>query len=153
MKDSLIKFFASGLFTSYGKLPYPGSRGTIPAWLIAFFLVRGNQPVIIILSAAFTILSVYLSNKAEPIWGHDAKKIVIDEWAGMMVTIILLPYSLLNYIIAFVVFRLADAVKISPARNAEKLPRGWGITADDIVAGVQANLITQLIVYIINNYI
>jgi phosphatidylglycerophosphatase A len=153
MKNFIIKLIASGFFTSYGKFFYPGSRGTIPAWMIAYFLVRGNQPLIIILAGVFTVFSVYVSNLAEPIWGRDAKKIVIDEWAGMMITIILLPYSLLNYIIAFVVFRLADAVKIPPARNAEKLPRGWGVTADDIIAGVQANLITQLIVYIINNYI
>ena len=100
-----------------------------------------------------TIISVILSGKAEKIYGHDARKIVIDEWAGMFIALILVPYSLLNYLIAFVAFRLLDAIKVYPANRAEKLPSGWGVTADDVVAGIQANLITQLTVYIINNYI
>lgn len=100
-----------------------------------------------------TIISIYVSGRAETIYGHDARKIVIDEWAGMLVTLILLPYSLTNYFIAFVAFRVFDILKITPARQAERLPTGWGVTGDDIVAGIQANLFTQLIVYIINIYI
>ena len=71
----------------------------------------------------------------------------------MFITLILVPYSLLNYTIAFVAFRGFDAVKIWPANVAENLPRGWGVTADDVVAGIQANLFTHLIIYIINSYI
>jgi len=149
----LIKFFASGFYTSYGEGFYPGSRGTIPAWLIAYFLIRGDQLILPIAAVVFTALSVFLSFKAERIWGHDSKKIVMDEWAGMMVTLLLVPYSLLNYAVAFVIFRLADAVKIWPANIAENLPGGWGVTADDIVAGVQSCLLTHLAVYIIKSYL
>jgi phosphatidylglycerophosphatase A len=148
--EYIIKFLASGFFTSYGRGFYPGSRGTIPAWLIAFFLVRGHLTATVILAAFFCLLSVYLAGKAEKFWGRDSKKIVMDEWAGMFIALILIPYSLLNYAIAFVVFRLADAVKIYPADIAERLPGGWGVTADDVVAGIQANLLTQLIIYVIN---
>ena len=151
-KSSLIKFFASGFYTSYSKI-VPGTTGTIPAWLIAYFLVGGHRETVIILAAALTVISVWLASAAENVYGHDAKKIVIDEWAGMFITLILLPFSLLNYIIAFVAFRGFDAVKIWPANAAEKLPRGWGVTADDVVAGIQANLSTHLIVYIINSYL
>jgi phosphatidylglycerophosphatase A len=80
--------------------------------------------------------------------GHDAKKIVIDEWAGMMISLIMIPYSLTNYILAFLAFRALDAVKFFPANVAERLPRGWGVTADDVVAGIQANLLTQLLIYV-----
>jgi phosphatidylglycerophosphatase A len=151
--NNIVKFLASGFYSSYGRLPYPGSRGTIPIWLIAFFIVGGNQAAIAILAILLTCFSVFLSGRAETIWGHDAKKIVIDEWAGMMVTLILVPYTLLNYVIAFIIFRLTDAIKIFPARTAEKLPRGWGVTADDIVAGIQSCLLTHLVIYIINQYI
>jgi len=152
---NIIKFLASGFCTSFRKdiLPFPGTRGTVPAWLIAYFLVRGNTPVMIILSIDITLISVYLAGKAETFWGHDAKEIVIDEWAGMFVTLIWIPYSLTNYIIAFLLFRLADTFKIFPARNAEKLPGGWGITADDVIAGVQANIIMQISFFVINKYI
>jgi len=151
-KSSLIKCFASGFYTSYSKI-VPGTTGTIPAWLIAWFAVGDNPTAVIIIAVALTIISVWLASAAENVYGHDAKKIVIDEWAGMFITLILLPFSLLNYIIAFVAFRGFDAVKIWPANAAEKLPRGWGVTADDVVAGIQANLSTHLIVYIINSYL
>ncbi|MCP4706089.1 MAG: phosphatidylglycerophosphatase A [candidate division Zixibacteria bacterium] len=152
--DNLIKFLASGFYSSYGKkIPIPGTRGTVPIWLIAFFLIKGNQPVTIGLAIIITILSIYLSGKAEKFWGHDAGRIVIDEWAGMMITLILVPYSLINYIAAFIFFRITDVIKIPPARNAEKLPGGWGITIDDVVAGIQANILTHIFVYIMNNYV
>ncbi|HDL02866.1 MAG TPA: phosphatidylglycerophosphatase A [candidate division Zixibacteria bacterium] len=151
-KSSIIRFFASGFYTGYSKI-VPGTTGTIPAWLIAYFAVGDNRRIIIIGAVVLTIISVRLASAAENIYGHDAKKIVIDEWAGMFITLILVPYSLLNYIIAFVAFRGFDAVKIWPANAAEKLPRGWGVTADDVVAGIQANFFTHLIIYIINSYI
>lgn len=151
-KSAVIKFFASGFYTGYSRI-VPGTTGTIPAWLIAYFVVGDNPIIIIILSVLLTIISVYLSEKAEMIFGHDAKKIVIDEWAGMMITLILIPYSLLNYLIAFVAFRGFDAIKIFPANVAERLPGGWGVTADDIIAAIQANLATQLTLYILNHYI
>ncbi len=127
----------------------------MPAWLIAYFLIGGrlNGYAMIIAAALSIIISILLASAAEKFYGHDSKKIVIDEWAGMMITLILVPYSLINYIIAFIAFRFFDAVKIPPASNVEKLPSGWGVTADDVVAGVQANLLTQLLIYIINNYI
>ncbi|MCX6830261.1 MAG: phosphatidylglycerophosphatase A [candidate division Zixibacteria bacterium] len=143
----LIKFFASGLFTGYSPI-VPGTTGTIPAWLLAYFMLGRNPDLIIIFSVAFIIISVFLAGKAEPLLGHDAKKIVIDEWAGMMISLIMIPYSLTNYILAFLAFRALDAVKFFPANVAERLPRGWGVTADDVVAGIQANLLTQLLIYV-----
>jgi len=100
-----------------------------------------------------TLVSVFLAGKAEKLFGHDAGKIVIDEWAGMLITLIAVPFSLTNYITAFIAFRFFDVVKIYPANAAEKLPSGWGVTADDVVAGVQACFATHLTIYIINNYI
>nr|MBN2278539.1 phosphatidylglycerophosphatase A [candidate division Zixibacteria bacterium] len=151
-KNSIIKFLASGFYCSYSKI-VPGSTGTIPAWLIACFFLKGHETATIMAAVAATVISVFLAGEAEKIYGHDAKRIVIDEWAGMFITLILVPYSLLNFGLAFIYFRLLDAVKIWPANAAERLPRGWGVTADDVVAGIQANLLTQLTVYIINHYI
>ena len=147
-KTAIIKLFASGFYSGYSKI-VPGTTGTIPAWLIAYFLLGDNQTVVISAAAVATVISVYLSGLAEKVYGYDAKKIVIDEWAGMFIALILVPFSLRNYIIAFVAFRAFDAVKVPPARTAEKLPGGWGVTADDVVAGIQANLLTQLVIYLV----
>lgn len=76
--------------------------------------------------------------------GHDSRYIVIDEWAGMFVAVLFVPWSLTNYIIAFFAFRIFDVIKLPPAARFEKLPAGWGITMDDIAAGVQANLVVQI---------
>lgn len=70
----------------------------------------------------------------------------------MFVALLFVPYSLINYVIAFFAFRFFDVVKIPPARQLERLPGGWGVTMDDIAAGIHANLATQLAIYILNNY-
>jgi len=151
-KNSIIKFFASGFYSSYSPF-IPGTTGTIPAWLLAYFVVGDNYNWVIILAIALTIISVFLSHLAEGIYGHDAKKIVIDEWAGMFITLLFVPYSLINYLIAFIAFRGFDGFKIFPANYAEKLPGGWGVTADDIIAAIYAGLSTLLAIYILEHYI
>lgn len=147
MKRFLISTLATGLGT--GQAPFAsGSVGSIPPLLIAYFLIQNNQLALIVTAFISIVVSVWISNAAEIIFGHDSKKIVIDEWAGMLITLILIPYSLTNYLIAFVVFRALDVIKIFPARQAEKLPGGWGVTMDDVVAGVQSNIVTFVIIYL-----
>ena len=148
MKKTVITCLASGFYTGYSSF-LPGTTGTIPAWLIAYFLIRGDLVILGIATVVMTILSVILASAAEPYFGHDAKKIVVDEWAGMFITLLFIPYSLINYLIAFVAFRGFDAIKIWPADIAEGLPHGWGVTTDDVVAGIQANLASWLIIYVL----
>lgn len=81
----------------------------------------------------------------------DPKPFVIDEFAGQWVSFLLMPTSLaagwwsFGCVVGlqFVLFRALDVLKPSPAREAERLPHGWGIVADDLIAGVYANLVGQ----------
>ena len=148
MKKFIAKMLATGFWSGYFPIT-PGTFGSIPPWLIAYFLIQNNQLWLTIAAIAATIVSVWSAGEAEKELGHDARKIVIDEWAGMFITLMFVPYSLTNYAIAFFVFRALDVVKIYPARQAERLPAGWGITMDDVVAGVQSNLVTHLIIWLI----
>jgi phosphatidylglycerophosphatase A len=148
-KDTSIKCLASGFYSGYSSF-IPGTTGTLPAWLIAWFLIRGDINILAGATVVMTALSVILASAAENLLGHDSKKIVVDEWAGMFISLLFIPYTLTNYIIAFVAFRGFDAIKIYPANAAEKLPRGWGVTADDVVAGIQANVFAQIIIYILS---
>ena len=148
MKKFIAKMLATGFWSGYFPIT-PGTFGSIPPWLIAYFLIQNNQLWLTIAAIAATIVSVWSAGEAEKELGHDARKIVIDEWAGMFITLLFVPYSLINYAIAFFVFRALDVVKIYPARQAERLPAGWGITMDDVVAGVQSNLVTHLIIWLI----
>ena len=139
---------ATGLFSGYGR-PYPGTWGTIPAWLIGYFLIRGDQIVLAAVILTCLPVSVWSAGAAEKLLGHDCRKIVIDEWVGMFITLVLVPYSPTSYVIAFAAFRGFDVIKIPPARQAEHLPGGWGVTADDVVAGAQACLATHLAIYVL----
>ena len=140
---------ATGFWSGYFPIT-PGTFGSIPPWLIAYFLIQDNQLWLTMAASAATIVSVWSAGEAEKELGHDARKIVIDEWAGMFITLLFVAYSLINYAIAFFVFRALDVIKIYPARLSEQLPAGWGVTMDDVVAGVQSNLVTHLIIWLIN---
>ncbi len=146
MKTALAKLIATGLYSGFGR-PFPGTWGTIPAWLIGFFIIRGDQVLLGAAALLASVLSVWSAGEAEKVYGHDARKIVIDEWAGMFVTLLFVPHTLLAYGMAFVAFRVFDVIKLWPAAQAERLPGGWGITMDDIAAGVQANIAVQIILW------
>lgn len=145
-RAKLIKFLASGLYSGYSPT-FPGTTGTLPALALAWFWIGQDNSAMIITTILMTGLSVWLATEAEALFGHDAKKIVIDEWAGMFIALLFLPYNWKCYLLAFVAFRIFDVIKILGAAQAEKLPRGWGVTADDVVAGIQANLFSLAMIY------
>ncbi len=136
---ALAKIVATGLYSGYFPI-VPGTIGTIPAWIIAWFLLGQDQVLLIVATVITCILSVWSAGKAEELFGHDAKKIVIDEWAGMFISVLFLPYRLDVYIAAFVFFRFYDVIKPYPADKCESAPGGWGVTLDDVFAGIYANL-------------
>ena len=141
MKE-IVRFIATGAYSGYFPI-VAGTIGTIPAWFIAWFFL--SDPIVLIIATIVTIaVSVWSAGRAESFLGHDAKKIVIDEWAGMFVSLLFLPHRLDVFIAAFVFFRFFDVIKPYPSGKAESWPRGWGITFDDIFAGIYANLICQL---------
>lgn len=148
MPSWLTRLFATGLYTGLSPT-VPGTVGTIPAWILLWFFLPSNSIIQVAIMVVICVLSVWFATDAEKIFGHDSKKIVIDEWAGMMVSVLFLPHTLAAFLIAFAAFRLFDVIKIWPAGPAENLPAGLGVTMDDIAAGVQANVLTRIILLII----
>ena len=144
----LTRILATGFYTGLSPC-IPGTTGTIPAWVLLWLFLPEPPAVQIAVLAIIIGLSVWLATEAEELFGHDSKKIVIDEWAGMMVAVLFLPHTLTAYLLAFGAFRFFDVVKLWPANQLEKLPRGWGVTMDDVAAGVQANILAQIIILII----
>ena len=149
MRDNVVTAVATGVYTGFTPI-YAGTFGTIPAALITFFFIRNHLPIAIAAAVISIVISVWAAGEAEKLLGHDSKKIVIDEWAGWFVTALYVPVTWQHMLIAFVAFRFFDAVKIWPARRLESLPGGWGVTADDIAAGVQACIVTHLIIQLID---
>ena len=77
----------------------------------------------------------------------DPGPVVIDEALGYMVTVAWLPQTLGTAAAAFFLFRFLDIVKPPPARQSERLPGGWGIMTDDLIAGVYGNLLIRAAAY------
>jgi phosphatidylglycerophosphatase A len=92
------------------------------------------------------IIGCWSASVVEKCWGIDNSKVVIDEVAGMLVALLLIPVKLPYVIIALILFRFFDIVKPLGIRSLEKLPSGLGVMADDVLAGVYANIILQLVV-------
>ena len=94
----------------------------------------------VIIAASLCLLGVYLCGHAEKLLGHDAGSIVWDEFAGFAVAVWAVPKSWPVVLAALMIFRFFDIVKPPPAGAAQRLPGGWGIVADDVVAGIYTNL-------------
>ena len=144
---SIFVFLASGLGTGFFPLA-PGTVGTVLGVGLYSFLSHLSSSLFLITSIAFIFLSVWIADRAE---GHLQKKdpscIVIDEIAGYFITMALVPWSWLHAWIGFALFRLFDIVKPFPIRRIDRsVPGGWGIVLDDVLAGIYANIVLQVII-------
>jgi phosphatidylglycerophosphatase A len=141
----------SGFFSGYSPVA-SGSAGSAVAWALLWLLCPSGGyrgiPAVAGLGAAAVVLFVggwWLASQAEPEWGKDAKRVVVDEFLGQALAVAFLPKELGPWIAAFVLFRALDVLKPFPARRLERLPGGAGVMSDDVVAGVYANLCVQLL--------
>ena len=138
----MSRFLATGFGVGYLPL-VPGTWGSLLGLLLTWFFVPVSLWSILIWVLVL-IIGAVVSTTAEKDLGHDARPIVIDEIMGMGLALLLAPKRIVYYVIAFVLFRLFDIVKPFPARQAERLPGGWGVMVDDLVAGVYANMVVQI---------
>ena len=116
----------------------PGTFGTLlalPLWWLCRDL---SLPYFVLGVLALIVFSVWISSRAEAYYGgHDVQHIVIDEVAGMLVTLIGVPFRWPELLVAFVLFRLLDALKPFPIGWVdEHVDGGLGVVMDDVVAGV-----------------
>ena len=94
-------------------------------------------------------IGVYSAGRAAPEWGEDPGQVVVDEGVGFLFAVAFLPPSAGTVIASFFVFRAFDIVKPPPARQLEALPRGWGIVADDVIAGLYSNVVIRSSSYLV----
>jgi phosphatidylglycerophosphatase A len=100
----------------------------------------------IVVTLAVLALGIRSAGKVEPEWGEDSYRVVIDEVAGMCITLLFIPVKWPYVLTGLVLFRFFDIVKPLYIRKMELLDGGWGVMMDDVLAGVYANVILQLIV-------
>lgn len=155
--------------------PAPGTWGSMPPVVLAgLLLVLGFGPdsdagrtphwassdwivwngVVALLGFLACVVCASLGDYGEAAFGKkDASSIVADETAGQCIPLLLLPAGALatpglaafTLVLAFLAFRVFDIVKIWPAHGLQRLSGGWGILMDDVVAGLQAMVLLQIL--------
>src|SRR3989338_7482754 len=144
MIQKIVLFLATGAGSGY--LPWmQGTAGSLVGILLYYSLRSMPRGPYLAFVVAFFFLAVWASGLAEVIFGSkDPQRIVIDEVVGMLVTLALLPFSWWTVLVGFVLFRLFDIWKPFPARLLQdRLPGGWGVVGDDVMAGIYANIVLQ----------
>ena len=143
--DRIILFFAAGFGTGFSPI-VPGTIGTLVAIPIELLFSSIRSPVYELTLIAFFFLSTWISDRAQGHWGRgDDRRIVIDEMMGYLVTMLWIPKTIFFVSIGFFLFRLFDVIKPPPIRRLEGLKGGFGVVLDDVMAGVYANIILQII--------
>jgi len=126
-----------GTFFYAGFFPFAPATFASLLFTLAYTLLPGGEMLAHPLVALATlIVSVPVSTRLETIHGTDAGCIVIDEIVGMQIALTLSQPTALGAWAAFILFRAYDIVKPFPAGRSQRLPRGYGVVADDAIAGV-----------------
>lgn len=144
-KKIIIKALSS--FFYVGHLPLiPGTFASIVGAYL-FYLVKDSAGLYLSISAALLILGFWVSAKAEEVFAiKDPKYVVIDEVSGIFLSLLFMPYYDLKVIFcAFLLFRILDTLKPYPVWAMQRLKGSAGIMLDDIIAGIYANIVLQVV--------
>ncbi|HYB98171.1 MAG TPA: phosphatidylglycerophosphatase A [Candidatus Limnocylindrales bacterium] len=143
----VTRLVATGLFAGYSPFA-PGTAGTLVAVPLAPFIamiaVASPFTYIVVLGLLVTCAIWAAEAMSESVGLKDPGVVVCDELVGYFVTMAFLPVGWGTLAAAFFWFRLFDVIKPPPARQLERLPGGYGIVLDDVMAGVYANAAVRL---------
>ena len=135
---------ATALGAGYAPIA-PGTWGSAVG-LLLWFALPSTPWIQALVIVAVVAAGVWSGGVAEGHFGRtDPGQVVIDEVAGMLVTLFLNPVGWRGAVAGFFLFRAADILKPFPARRLERLHGGLGIMADDVMAGIYANVALRVI--------
>ena len=147
IRKRLVVFVATGCYAGYVPKA-PGTAGSLVAIPLCYLVSRLDPAEAILFILLFAALAVWVSGAAEKLFDEkDSGLIVIDEIAGMTVTLFFVPWTVTTVVLGFLLFRIMDIVKPFPIRKLESgLSRGWGVVGDDVLAGIYAHVILRIAV-------
>ncbi|HEK85128.1 MAG: phosphatidylglycerophosphatase A [Candidatus Saccharicenans sp.] len=145
LAEIISTFFGVGLF--------PVGPGTVASLITVFiykiFLYRWSWLLYLIITMIITAIGTYTSTiYAQALNLKDPGKVVIDEVAGQLVALFLIPIEWKWLISSFLMFRIFDIIKPLGVKKLEDLPWGWGIMADDLACGAAVNLLLQAVIFL-----
>jgi len=147
MRDKLIKLIASCLFIGY--IPLGSGTASSFAALLLYLFIGQSMPLYVIFTLSFLIIGFLISPMAEDVFGvKDSPKIVIDEFAAMLIVFFKIPPTFLYLFLGFIIFRILDFLKPYPAGKIERLHLSISVMADDLIAAVYANIILQIVLFL-----
>jgi phosphatidylglycerophosphatase A len=126
-----------------GRAPLaPGTVGTLGALPVYYLAARGGPLVVLATGVALTVVGIWASSlTARLLRSTDPQVVVVDEVAGVMLTLAMAPAGWKGVVTGVVLFRLFDQTKPWPARALSRLPGGFGIVLDDVAAAVWAGAV------------
>ncbi|OGW35555.1 MAG: hypothetical protein A2X58_00585 [Nitrospirae bacterium GWC2_56_14] len=147
---TIILFISQGAYS--GLSPFaPGTAGTVVGVILYWCMKDFSPGWYALLMLAVFLLGTWAADRAEALLGRkDSPSIVIDEIAGYLVAMFLVPAGLWYAAAGFFLFRFFDIMKPFPLRRLEKIPGGLGVMLDDIGAGIYTNLVLQAAVLLLS---
>jgi len=145
LNNFLVRIISTFFFVGYLPL-IPGTFGSI-AGVGIFYLFGGtNWFLYFIFVFCVMILGLLTSGQAEQLLKRkDPGCIVIDEVMGMLIALSFMPLEPKIIVLAFLIFRILDTLKPYPAGRLQNMRGAAGVMGDDLVAGIYANIVLQLI--------
>jgi phosphatidylglycerophosphatase A len=121
----------------------PGTVGSLVT-LVIVWLVPFNTAALAYTLIGVTVIGIWAAHRVETALGKkDPALIVIDEVAGMLLSVLLLPRTIPVLFSAFLLFRLFDIWKPFPAHESQALSGGLGVMLDDLIAGIYALVVVM----------
>jgi len=136
--------------SSLSYIGYLRGGGTVAAAVTAagFYFTTAIEWQVWIISAILLLGVIAIENK-KPDWEEDDSRIVIDESAGVLFALFLIPHTPILFAAGFLLFRIFDIWKPFPVRLFEKIGGSAGVMLDDVAAGILANVILRIILKLI----
>ena len=149
-KQKTVMFLATGCYI--GNISFaPGTFGSVLGLSLCFFLSKIDFSIAVLLTIIFILCAIWIANEAEKILKtEDPGCIVIDEIAGIILTLSGLPFNITSMTVGFLIFRVLDIWKPYPIRLLEnKFSGGIGIVLDDVMAGILSNVILRVFIIVV----
>ncbi len=142
------------LSTCFGIGYFPVAPGTVTsmvAVLCYFFIpVLHNPLLLLFLVLLCSGAGIWAGGVMEDYYGEDPSVVTIDELAGQWLALVFLPEGIVPMALSLLFFRFFDIAKPGPVDALQRLPGGWGIMLDDLLAGFFANISVRVLLLLLS---